>query len=217
MTAKYDPETADRLRRFKVVPRAKCTECTSGYNHRVGAIGNIHDEWDEPCDACFSTGLAAVQNLAATCDQLEAASLEILALKNANASLIPGGILVATEVECLRVERDRLAAEVKQLTDALNHAIAENLAFNVKVAGEINEARSDRDEWRHRAIDWQVRTLAAEFVAEAAIAWRHAVCDKGPDCGDGYTYHAWDCPTVESMRGLVDAVDHYQATRSKTG
>ena len=38
-----------------------------------------------------------------------------------------------------------LLAELTDLRAQLDHAISENLAFNVKVAREINEARSQRD------------------------------------------------------------------------
>lgn len=44
-------------------------------------------------------------------------------------------------------------------------------------------------------------------VADAAVAWRSAMCDAPNECGDGYTYHGHDCPTNECMRGLVDVVD----------
>lgn len=38
-----------------------------------------------------------------------------------------------------------LASEVERLTRELQHAVSENMAFNIKVAGEINEARQQRD------------------------------------------------------------------------
>ena len=41
----------------------------------------------------------------------------------------------------MKIERDQLRA-------GLDHAISENLAFNVKVAAEINEARAQRDAMR---------------------------------------------------------------------
>lgn len=44
-------------------------------------------------------------------------------------------------------------------------------------------------------------------VYEAAQAWRDCACSDPASCGDGYTYHAHDCPTVETMRALVEAVD----------
>jgi uncharacterized coiled-coil DUF342 family protein len=85
------------------------------------------------------------------------------------------GKLVA-EVGTLKAERDELHRELKAVVDyaidvvglparamlgpdapvrvmrhlhaQFNHAVSENMAFNVKVAGEINEARQERDSMR---------------------------------------------------------------------
>lgn len=50
-------------------------------------------------------------NLRAIADQLEAVGREIERMRHANASLVPGAMVTATEIECLRVERDAARAE----------------------------------------------------------------------------------------------------------
>lgn len=63
------------------------------------------------------------------------------------------------------------------------------------------------DQCINQAVDWRTRALAAEVIAKAAHAWRHAICDSPDDCGDGWSYHGHDCHTNEAQRALVDAVD----------
>lgn len=59
---------------------------------------------------------------------------------------MPGGIgLYGREVADFADQLEAAMAEVERLRDALNYAISENFAFNLRVATEINEARSDRD------------------------------------------------------------------------
>lgn len=51
-----------------------------------------------------------------------------------------------SELQRLRLASSDAAVErIAELEGALNHAASENLAFNLKVAGEINEARQQRD------------------------------------------------------------------------
>ena len=127
------------------------------------------------------------------------------------------GKLVA-EVGTLKAERDELHRELKAVVDyaidvvgmparamlgpdapvrvmrhlhaQLNHAVSENMAFNVKVAGEINEARQERD-----------KALAAadrmRGVYEAAIEW-HAW--YGTDDGECLSEKA------EALWNAIDAV-----------
>lgn len=44
--------------------------------------------------------------------------------------------------------RAEVADQLEAAQAALNHAIVENLAFNVKVSGEISETRAEREYWR---------------------------------------------------------------------
>ena len=72
------------------------------------------------------------------CDLLDAQT-EVDRLKHANASLIPGGMMVATEIECLRVERDNAMAIARVLAHSYTHdsrppqyMVDEALKFPVK-------------------------------------------------------------------------------------
>lgn len=64
-------------------------------------------------------------------------------------------------------DRDRLVARVGELEARLQHAISENLAFNVKVASEINEARGQAMKLRSLLRD--ACGIAARVVADAQV------------------------------------------------
>lgn len=51
---------------------------------------------------------------------------EVRALNAANASLVPGAMLTAVEIECLRVERDAARAEVARLTESADRDAQEH-------------------------------------------------------------------------------------------
>lgn len=54
---------------------------------------------------------------------------------------------------------------------------------------------------------------AAAQIVNAAIEWRDAQCDRPHICGDGGHYHDRVCPTIESQRVLVNAIDEMRGAK----
>jgi hypothetical protein len=86
-------------------------------NHEDGSIELAH--MDGEAKEFDPVAIARTRNnLAAMVDQLEFARIEIDRLRHANASLVPGAMLTATELECLRVELEAARAEIERLRSA---------------------------------------------------------------------------------------------------
>ena len=76
---------------------------------------------------------------------------ELDALRHANASLIPGAMLTATEIACLRVERDARAIDLK-------HAYAESEALREENA-RLRPVVEAADGWMDPNGCWDDRKL----------------------------------------------------------
>lgn len=86
-----------------------------------------------------------------------------------------GNVHIEGVNECVICQRDRLALRMAELERELAHACSENLAFNFRVAGEINEARGQRDAARAevermRPVYEAVRAYVAAARSKANLA-----------------------------------------------
>jgi hypothetical protein len=94
------------------------------------------------------------------------------------------------------------------------------IAYDRTAALRMIECAPKSYEWSQALAD-QLRAAVAlidrmQPVVDAAEQWRSATCDRYQNCGDGYTYHDHDCPTVESVRVVCEAIDALRASKEPT-
>jgi hypothetical protein len=77
---------------------------------------------------------------------------------------------------------------------------------NAEIQGAIARLRNNA-----KALADQLE--AAAQIVNAAIEWRDAQCDRPHTCGDGGHYHDRVCPTIESQRVLVNAIDEMRGAK----
>jgi hypothetical protein len=108
---------------------------------------------------------------------------------------------------------ERLLSEARELVRLTTPPYPGTAAERTERLGAVNVAIE-----RYAVMADQLEAALTEAanarqVVESAVRWRTAQCQRGPDCGDGYTVHDQGCETETSMRDLVSAVDTYRAAR----